>query len=651
MSASTDGLLRNYNSLTDANLGGYFSGDRVRRHLRRMGLITRDGRLVSEKEHRQRLCRHEQRDCVHTLLAHTVLSKALDVERLRQVEIVRKLQEISCRERVLRVRVEHAVRGVDGIVHIAVPPQRATARLGRGGLRHHHRATLSDGAAERSRSASPSPPPDNMRQRPRAARLPRRSLMSRPLSAPEPDPSLRPGQGYRPSTTKQGPVMSDSSDGRRHQKHAWAPQGPVARVHPRDISPYKLPLLPPTQGSRAGSAGTAQPTSPPPARARGARSAGPTRHARHFGGGGCGHFVCGGGHDGVDGSDHFVGGGGGHVGGGGGHVGGGGGHVGVAGDGGHVGGAGGGGHVGGGGEGSLRRRGRRLMRSTTAPNRANWSPGNQGDACAGGSPCPRPPPGRPWVTRSSPPARVGGAVVGVRYLGGSCYAERDGSEVRIFQQHCGGENLCVYDGTLRPGDEFEFESRRHAGFPFSLTVFVGGVPHARVSACCEHRHRRGARLGAGALFTFTGARGGAPCYRCVIARSRARKPTARRPEEAEEVEEVKEVEEAEDGTKSEERNESQGERAEGGDYAGDSGGDGGGDGSTHSAASHDAIVIPRDEVKAAPSDDESVKEEEEDKGRLEIEEEKEVEEVEEVEDHDAKKNDESSLSDDKSSGG
>ncbi|CAH2311044.1 Hypothetical predicted protein [Pelobates cultripes] len=98
-------------------------------------------------------------------------------------------------------------------------------------------------------------------------------------------------------------------------------------------------------------------------------------------------------------------------------------------------------------------------------------------------------------------------------------------EVKIFQQHCGGENLCVFKGRLLEGESFSLISRRHRGFPFSLTFFINGMQVDRLSSCCEYKHRKGARLGGrNGHFGFTDIEGASPCYRCIIAMGLDKKP-------------------------------------------------------------------------------------------------------------------------------
>ena len=56
------------------------------------------------------------------------------------------------------------------------------------------------------------------------------------------------------------------------------------------------------------------------------------------------------------------------------------------------------------------------------------------------------------MLRTSVQSKVTVAMV---YFGRSVHLSHDleelGDEVKVFQQHCGGENLCVYNGRLREG--------------------------------------------------------------------------------------------------------------------------------------------------------------------------------------------------------
>ncbi|NXW44967.1 ERIC3 protein, partial [Nyctiprogne leucopyga] len=99
-------------------------------------------------------------------------------------------------------------------------------------------------------------------------------------------------------------------------------------------------------------------------------------------------------------------------------------------------------------------------------------------------------------------------------------------EIKVYQQHCGGENLCVYKGKLLEGETFQFVSKRHHGFPFSLTFFLNGIQVDRLSCCCEYKHQKRSRLGGRrGYFGFLSVEGASPCYRCIIAMGLDKKPS------------------------------------------------------------------------------------------------------------------------------
>ncbi|NXG08063.1 ERIC3 protein, partial [Sakesphorus luctuosus] len=113
-------------------------------------------------------------------------------------------------------------------------------------------------------------------------------------------------------------------------------------------------------------------------------------------------------------------------------------------------------------------------------------------------------------------------VVTMVYLGKNVHLSHDNGdyrdEIKVYQQHCGGENLCVYKGKLLEGETFQFTSKRHHGFPFSLTFFLNGMQVERLSCCCEYKHQRRSRLpGRHRYFRFLSVEGASPCYRCIIA--------------------------------------------------------------------------------------------------------------------------------------
>ena len=67
--------------------------------------IDRRGEIVSENTYRLNMARKEHKKHVRELLAQAIVHKTLDMERNRQVEIRKKLEEIAKCELVRRVRV------------------------------------------------------------------------------------------------------------------------------------------------------------------------------------------------------------------------------------------------------------------------------------------------------------------------------------------------------------------------------------------------------------------------------------------------------------------------------------------------------------------------------------------------------------------
>ncbi|NXS87551.1 ERIC3 protein, partial [Erpornis zantholeuca] len=112
------------------------------------------------------------------------------------------------------------------------------------------------------------------------------------------------------------------------------------------------------------------------------------------------------------------------------------------------------------------------------------------------------------------------AMVTMIYLGKSknvCLSYYK-EEVTVYQQHCGSENICVYKGELMEGDTFKFISKRHQGFPFSLTFYLNGIQIERLSWCCEYKHQRRGRLRSRlSYFRVIDVEGAFPCYKCLIA--------------------------------------------------------------------------------------------------------------------------------------
>uniref|UniRef100_A0A1I8H3D6 ERIC3 protein n=1 Tax=Macrostomum lignano TaxID=282301 RepID=A0A1I8H3D6_9PLAT len=97
--------LAQYNSLKDEHLAGYFNNRAKWRHLVKAGLITRTGEVVPEPVYRLKMARKEHKRHVRDMLAQAIVHKSLDLERKRQVDIRRKLEEIAKMEHVRRIKV------------------------------------------------------------------------------------------------------------------------------------------------------------------------------------------------------------------------------------------------------------------------------------------------------------------------------------------------------------------------------------------------------------------------------------------------------------------------------------------------------------------------------------------------------------------
>ncbi|XP_077087145.1 uncharacterized protein LOC143738967 [Siphateles boraxobius] len=108
-------------------------------------------------------------------------------------------------------------------------------------------------------------------------------------------------------------------------------------------------------------------------------------------------------------------------------------------------------------------------------------------------------------------------IVTMMYLGQGLPGNTQ-DEMKVLQQICGGENICVFKGFVQLGEQIQFTSQRHLGFPFSATIFVNGIMAARISSCCEYRYAPGFQQGRRSCFRLTRLNGGKPCYKCVNSR-------------------------------------------------------------------------------------------------------------------------------------
>ncbi|CAL8068461.1 unnamed protein product [Calicophoron daubneyi] len=99
-------------------------------------------------------------------------------------------------------------------------------------------------------------------------------------------------------------------------------------------------------------------------------------------------------------------------------------------------------------------------------------------------------------------------------------AQRVSRMITAVQQPSGGNTVTVFKGNLKPGDIFEITSRRVYGYPFSLSLCVDGNQDARISTCCEYRHKKGVRIGGKAgHFAYLSVEGSIPCFKCQAARA------------------------------------------------------------------------------------------------------------------------------------
>ncbi|XP_061267557.1 glutamate-rich protein 3 isoform X3 [Bos javanicus] len=362
-------LLAAYNSLTDKHLAGYFNNTRIRRHLLRSGLITRNGRILSEKEYKLNIMKKDHQKYIRECLAQAIFHKVLDMERYHQLEIKKKLETLARKERIQRFKTAPRPYTAPGNMQ---PPFRLQPLPSNSAVRTVPKITLG------SRSKT--------------------SLLETETSFPI---------GGKKAMMKFRNSMDNSQGMNRYQFPS--------------INRYIMPIPPPL----------------PPTSGKITRENRPETWRR------------------------------------------------------------------------------RRFRPTTAPNGLE-----------------------PVFTKDSrrihkTPLHSNAAITMI-YLGKSVHLAYDHSdfrdEIKVYQQHCGGENLCVYTGKLLEKETFQFISKRHQGFPFSLTFFLNGIQVNRLSSCCEYKHRKGSRLGGKrGYFGFVCVERSSPCYKCIIAMGLDKKTTSPKP--------------------------------------------------------------------------------------------------------------------------
>lgn len=411
MSHVYEGPLATYNSLTDRNLSGYFSNTRMRRHLRKAGLVNKRGELLSENQYRLNMARKEHKKHVKDMLAQAIVHKSLDMERTRQVEIRRKLEEIAKIELVRRVRSSRGRKGDEEILPYLSPRS--------------------------SRSASRPETANQQRYRPQSA--PSGNHYENVVYVDEHGRELSPNGREDFRTTKAKPQEIDT-------KHLYALDSAALRKYALQLSRIEQESMSPYLHS---------PLPTPPRSHRGNRVGSRPR---------------------------------------------------------------------------IRSRPR-----TAEPHR---------------SLSPREKKGTLMLHRQEPAMLHQGEVqtlceITMKYHGPNLTLPRDQYDptqnISIDQQHCGGNTLTVFKENLKPGDTFSFISRRHRGFPFSLSIFMDGRVDCRVSTCCEYKHAKGVKLG-GKMghFSLLKVEGATPCYKCKLTSKASPRSLKRPPKTQKQPEQLKE---------------------------------------------------------------------------------------------------------------
>ncbi|XP_064596721.1 glutamate-rich protein 3-like [Liolophura sinensis] len=440
MSHVDPGPLSSYNSLADPHLSGFFSNTRMKKYLCRQGLITRRGQIVSESTYRINMARKEHKKHVKNLLASAIVHKTLDMERHRQVEIKRKLEEIAKIELVRRVRASTSGNKSEENL---LPLLANSARAKRG--------RPVSGPTPRSKA--------------------RKQRSSRPYSAPAKDNKLHANSGREGRSLSNDDGRPESRRGARHRergmdeltKHDLNKNGlSNAELDTRNLTSldtvalrkYAYMLSKHEQGVNAVSpylmpqVGYRLPS--PPKSPRGtARS----RNSR-----------------------------------------------------------------------------RRHQSPRDSLSARSVSPGQhqaRGDDPKGSPRGDKVTVDGQLIIHRQEPAMKGQekvqsfCTVSIKYHGKKLVLPKDQvdpyQEVLVEQQHCGGNTLHVFKEKLLPGSTFRFISRRHRGYPFSLSLYIDGLMDCRVSSCCEYKHVPGSKLGGKqGHFSLVGVTGSAPCYRCQV---------------------------------------------------------------------------------------------------------------------------------------
>ncbi|KAI5243729.1 Glutamate-Rich Protein 3 [Manis pentadactyla] len=394
------GLLAAYNSLTDKHLAGYFNNARMRRHLLRSGLISRNGRILSEKEYKLNIMSQDHQKYIRECLAQAIFHKVLDMERYNQLEIKKKLETLARKERIPRFKGEPTRWSIESNIPILSPRPPLGPKANRG-----HGVLVDGGHTSPVTLTAPRPytAPGNMQPPIRLQPLPRSPAVGTV-------PKITSGSRSKTSLLEnKAPFPIGGKKAVKKFRNFMDNSQGMNQYQLLNITSHLMPIPPP----------------PPPPRGRGAGENRPEPWRR------------------------------------------------------------------------------RRFRPITAPNGLE-----------------------PLFTRDlrripKTPLHSNAAITMI-YLGKNVRLSYDHTdfrdEIKVYQQHCGGENLCVYKGKLLEKETFQFISKRHHGFPFSLTFFLNGMQVNRLSSCCEYKHRKGSRLGGKrGYFGLVCVERSSPCYKCIIA--------------------------------------------------------------------------------------------------------------------------------------
>ncbi|XP_059975554.1 glutamate-rich protein 3 [Mesoplodon densirostris] len=412
-------LLAAYNSLTDKHLAGYFNNTRIRRHLLRSGLITRNGRILSEKEYKLNIMKRDHQKYIRECLAQAIFHKVLDMERYHQLEIKKKLETLARKERIQRFKGEHTGWTIGNNMPILSPRPPVGPKTNHGhsvlvDKRHSSPVTLT--------APRPYTAPGNMQPSIRLQPLP-----SNPAVGTAPKVTSR-SRSKNSLLENEAPFPIGGKKATMKFRNSMDNSQGMNRYQFPKINRYMMPIPPPL----------------PPPNGKITRENRPETWRR------------------------------------------------------------------------------RRVHPTTAPNGLE-----------------------PLFTRDSrrihkTPLHSNAAITMI-YLGKNVHLAYDHSyfrdEIKVYQQHCGGENLCVFTGKLLEKETFQFISKRHHGFPFSLTFFLNGIQVNRLSSCCEYKHRKGSRLGGKrGYFGFVCVERSSPCYKCIIAMGLDKKTTSPKPRKEKSIE-------------------------------------------------------------------------------------------------------------------